>query len=123
MKTARHLYTHFQNKHYLKSACADRLCRAITDGHHPRTMNLFADDEEVIDRNRYIPCPFTNEKINLIGCCPPHSRRIPCKNQTVPDTDLKYHLIDIHHISAAMASEIDQVYKHKLFQTNNQVSN
>ncbi|CAF1348628.1 unnamed protein product [Adineta ricciae] len=123
IKTRQHLYTHFQTKHCLKSIYADRLCRAVADGLQPKTTNLFADDEEVTDRDRYIPCPFTNGKINLIGCCPPYSRRIPCKNEAVPGADLKHHLVNVHHISAAMAREIDKIYKYKLSQNNNQISN
>jgi len=110
----RNLVGHFVQKHHIKTVHARRLYQAIKCGQNSKTTKLFRDNEDVIDHNRNIPCPFTSSMINLIGCCPTQSRKIPCPSKSIPHLSLTVHLKQYHHISPATAQKIGKSYKEKL---------
>ncbi|UJR35255.1 hypothetical protein I4U23_028019 [Adineta vaga] len=108
------LLSHFINKHHIKTIHAYRLCRATISELDPATTKLFGENEEVIDQDAFIPCPFSSNTISLIGCCPPHSKKIPCRKEPIRDAALRSHLVVVHRISHSMAAEIYKIYKSKL---------
>ncbi len=105
---------HFTQKHKLKKEHARRLYLAIKYGENPKTAKLFNENEDIIDHDRNVPCPFSSNMINLIGCCPTQSRKIPCTYKSIPYFHLVLHLKTYHNLSLSMAQKISKNHREKL---------
>jgi hypothetical protein len=119
----RRLITHFKECHKLTHVHALRVCQAVVNELDPRTTNLFGINEVVIDHDRFVACPFTNNMIGLIGCCPTKSRFIPCPSPPMLDNRLKNHLRLYHQITARDTESVLQFYKSKLSAMNSSKDN
>jgi hypothetical protein len=118
----RNLVGHLTWKHKLKKTYARRLHHAVQYNKDPKTK-LFKEDEDVIDHERHSSCPFSNNMIHLIGCCPTESRKVPCQLKSVRSLYLVHHLIKHHKLPTQMAKEIAQNYKEKLLTMNSSNGN
>ncbi len=110
----RNLMGHFTLKHNIKKTYARQLYQAMQYGKDPKTTKLFNEDEDVMDRDRRISCPFTNKMVHLIGCCPTQSKNIPCQMKSVGSFRLMYHLKTTHGLTHDVAKRIVKIYKEKL---------
>jgi hypothetical protein len=102
------------NKHKFKKIHAYRLHQAVKTGQNPKITKLFHENEDVIDHDRDIPCPFTSNMINLVGCCPTQSRRIPCQSKPLATYRLVAHLRRYHGVTIGVAKSIVENYREKL---------
>jgi hypothetical protein len=108
------MWSHLRLKHNLKLIYVRRLLQAIRLNQDPKTTILVEDNEVVIDPDRFMLCPFSNKMINLIGCCPPQSRNVPCHIETITTTSLWQHLKQCHYLPTAVAKKVRAIYKEKL---------
>ena len=75
---------------------------------------LFRGNEIVINGNYRVRCPFDSNMINVIGCFPSNSQKIPCRSKSIRLGTLSAHLHRYHHISLNMAKKIVNNYNDKL---------
>jgi hypothetical protein len=110
----RSLVGHFIKKHKIKKSYAHRLYQAVQHNQDPKTKKLFKENEDVIEREHHVSCPFNSNMIHLIGRCPAQSRNVPCQLKSIRSLSLVLHLVKRHNLSTQAAREVAENYREKL---------
>ncbi|CAF1173406.1 unnamed protein product [Adineta steineri] len=113
-RTYTNLLSHLKDKHKLKKDYAKLLHDAIENGNDPGNTTLFDVNEQIIDHDRFIQCPLTNDMINLIECRPELFKNMPCQKHVMNEKVLQRHLQLHHGLTSTMATQIYDAYKTKL---------
>lgn len=77
----------------------------------PKLAKMTDENALTLTPRRRVPCPLSERMINLFGCPPKSSKRIPCQSKLSFGPVLVAHLSRIHNIRPRIAKPMIKTYE------------